>query len=116
MRAISQGGAEVLTEPVSDFMTTAVVTARRTDTYDRLMSEMTTHQFRHMPVVEMGRLIGIVSIELLYEGVGKRMPVGLDQRVDVRCRPDPVHAAGGDQMARAEFDPKRTKRHVQFGF
>ena len=48
--------------------------------------------------------------ELLYEGVGKRMPGGLDLRVDVRCRPDPVHAAGGDQMARAEFDPKRTSR------
>jgi CBS domain-containing protein len=39
-----------------------VVTAREADTYDRLMSEMTIHQFRHIPVVEMGRLIGIVSI------------------------------------------------------
>jgi predicted transcriptional regulator len=29
---------------------------------DRLMSEMTTHRFRHMPVVERGRLIGLVSI------------------------------------------------------
>ena len=62
IRAIGQAGPQILNEPVSDFMTTAVVTARKTDTYDRLMSEMTTHQFRHMPVVEMGRLIGIVSI------------------------------------------------------
>jgi CBS domain-containing protein len=29
---------------------------------DRLMSEMTVHRFRHMPVVEKGRLIGLVSI------------------------------------------------------
>ena len=26
------------------------------------MSEMTVHRFRHMPVVERGRLIGLVSI------------------------------------------------------
>jgi CBS domain-containing protein len=62
IRAIGEAGPKVLKEPVSGFMTTAVVTAREADTYDRLMSEMTTHQFRHIPVVEMGRLIGIVSI------------------------------------------------------
>lgn len=62
IRAIGQAGPKVLKEPVSDFMTTAVVTARNTDTYDRLMSEMTIQRFRYMPVVEMGRLVGIVSI------------------------------------------------------
>ena len=36
--------------------------AREADTIDRLMSEMTVHRFRHMPVVERGRLIGLVSI------------------------------------------------------
>ena len=62
MRAISQGGAEVLTEPVSNFMTKTVMTAGKTDTINQLMSEMTTRQFRHMPVVERDRLIGLVSI------------------------------------------------------
>jgi len=62
IRAIGQAGPKVLKEPVSNFMTTAVVTARKIDTYDRLMSEMTIQRFRYMPVVEMGRLIGIVSI------------------------------------------------------
>ena len=62
MRAISQRGAKVLKEPVSDFMTKKVVTAREADTVDRLMSEMTVHRFRHMPVVERGRLLGLVSI------------------------------------------------------
>jgi CBS domain-containing protein len=62
MRAISQGGPEVLKEPVSDFMTKTVVTAGEADTINQLMSEMTTHRFRHLPVVKMGRLIGIVSI------------------------------------------------------
>ena len=62
MRAIVQAGPQVLSEPVSDFMTKTVVTAREADTSDRLMSEMTRHQFRHMPVVERGRLLGLVSI------------------------------------------------------
>ena len=43
-------------------MTKSVVTARDADTSERLMSEMTTRRFRHMPVVERDRLIGLVSI------------------------------------------------------
>ena len=39
-----------------------MVTAQEADTIDRLMSEMTVHRFRHMPVVERGQLIGLVSI------------------------------------------------------
>ena len=62
MRAIGQGGPKVLEQPVSDFMTKTVVTAREADTINRLMAEMTTRRFRHMPVVERDRLIGLVSI------------------------------------------------------
>ena len=62
LRAISQGGPEVLKAPVSDFMTKTVITAGKDDTIDKLMSEMTIHRFRHMPVVERGRLVGLVSI------------------------------------------------------
>jgi CBS domain-containing protein len=62
VRAIGQSGPNVLKDPVSDYMTKTVVTAREADTIDRLMSEMTTHRFRHMPVVERGQLIGLVSI------------------------------------------------------
>jgi len=62
MRAIGQGGPKVLNEPVSNFMTKTVVTAREADSINRLMSEMTTRRFRHMPVVERDRLVGLVSI------------------------------------------------------
>jgi CBS domain-containing protein len=62
VRAIGKSGAKVLKEPVANYMTRAVVTAREADTIDRLMSEMTAHHFRHMPVVERGRLVGLVSI------------------------------------------------------
>ena len=62
VRAIGQAGTNVLKEPVSDYMTKTVVTAREADTIDRVMSEMSSHRFRHMPVVERGRLTGLVSI------------------------------------------------------
>jgi CBS domain-containing protein len=62
VRAIGRSGSKILKEPVSAYMTTTVVTARESDTIDRLMAEMTTHRFRHMPIVERGRLIGLVSI------------------------------------------------------
>jgi CBS domain-containing protein len=62
VRAIGKSGPKVLKDPVSDYMTRTVITAREADTIDRLMAEMTSHRFRHMPVVERGRLIGLVSI------------------------------------------------------
>ena len=62
VRAVGKSGAKVLKDPVSVYMTKTVVTAREADPIDRLMSEMTVHRFRHMPVVQRGRLIGLVSI------------------------------------------------------
>ena len=62
LRAIGQAGPKVLEQPVSDFMTKTVITAREADTVDQLMAEMTKRRFRHMPVVEKDRLIGLVSI------------------------------------------------------
>ena len=62
LRAIGQAGPKVLQQPVSDFMTKTVITAREADTVYQLMTEMTTRRFRHMPVVEKDRLIGLVSI------------------------------------------------------
>ncbi len=62
VREIARAGSKVLKEPVETCMTKIVVTCRESDTIDRLMAEMTAHRFRHMPVVERGRLAGLVSI------------------------------------------------------
>jgi CBS domain-containing protein len=62
VRVVGSEGPEALNEPVETCMTKTVVTCREADTIDRIMSEMTSHRFRHMPVVERGRLIGLVSI------------------------------------------------------
>ncbi|WP_188195079.1 CBS domain-containing protein [Nonomuraea sp. SYSU D8015] len=62
VRHLHDRGAAVLEEPVSAIMTTDVRTVGPGDNVDALRRTMTTQRFRHMPVVENGRLVGIVSI------------------------------------------------------
>ena len=62
VRVIAQQGASALDEPVSRHMTPKVITASRDDTIDHVMQTMTEGRFRHIPVVEDGRLVGIISI------------------------------------------------------
>lgn len=62
VRAIAGAGAGALTEPVSKWMTAKVVTCMPDMSIDSAMEIMTEGKFRHLPVVEDGRLSGIVSI------------------------------------------------------
>ena len=62
VRALAEHGPTVLSEPVSQVMSRDVKTCSEDDTIGDLMGRMTTGKFRHMPVVEQGKLIGIVSI------------------------------------------------------
>lgn len=62
VRILAKKGLSVFNEPVQSHMTTEVRTCIEHDTVDWLMEIMTAHRFRHMPVVESGRIIGIVSI------------------------------------------------------
>lgn len=62
IRAMAEGGAAALEQPVSRVMTGRVVTCRSETSTDELMEIMTVGRFRHLPVVENGRIVGIVSI------------------------------------------------------
>jgi CBS domain-containing protein len=62
VRALAQSGAEALARPIAEVMTRNVVTCSERDTIADLMEKMTQGKFRHIPVVEQGRLAGIVSI------------------------------------------------------
>lgn len=62
VRAIGTGGASALEEPVSRHMTSKVTTVTESASIDHVMETMTNGRFRHLPVVEHGRLVGIVSI------------------------------------------------------
>lgn len=62
VRAIASAGDSALDEPISNHMTSEVVTCAMDDTVAELMSKMTEGRFRHLPVVEDGALRGIISI------------------------------------------------------
>ena len=52
----------LLSQPVTAIMTGRPVTCTRESSIDEVMQMMTGRHFRHMPVVENGRLIGVISI------------------------------------------------------
>jgi CBS domain-containing protein len=62
VRRLSEGDAGVLKMRVSDCMTPDPITCGLEETSDQLMGRMTTHRVRHIPVLEGGALVGLVSI------------------------------------------------------
>jgi CBS domain-containing protein len=62
VRELARQGGGCLTQPVSEYMTREVQTCTRATSAGELLSRMTDGRFRHMPVVEAGALVGMVSI------------------------------------------------------
>jgi CBS domain-containing protein len=62
VRVLGDRGAKVLEESVSDVMTHKVVYCRPSDTVAAIMEMMTSGKFRHLPVVENDRVVGLISI------------------------------------------------------
>jgi CBS domain-containing protein len=62
VRVIGEQGAAALAKPVGDVMTKDVVACHESNALDELMQLMTDGRFRHLPVMEDGTLVGIVSI------------------------------------------------------
>jgi CBS domain-containing protein len=62
VQALAQHGSTALKSTVGQCMTRDVKTCSENDTVESLMGRMTTGKFRHMPVVEQEKLVGIVSI------------------------------------------------------
>ena len=62
MRQIASGGTAALDKRVEEVMVADVITCTRNDTVNHLMTVMTERRVRHLPVVDDGLLIGIVSI------------------------------------------------------
>ena len=62
VRVLGERGAAVLDEPVSATMTRKVVSCREKDTVSDIMETMTRGKFRHLPVVEDDRVVGLISI------------------------------------------------------
>jgi len=62
VRAVANHGMEAVALPVTEVMTANVIFCKPADSIDALMTEMTQRRFRHLPVMDQGRVIGIVSI------------------------------------------------------
>jgi len=62
VRALGERGAAVLEEPVSAVMTRKVINCKQADTVSAIMEMMTLGKFRHLPVVEDGNVVGLISI------------------------------------------------------
>jgi CBS domain-containing protein len=62
VRALAEQGRKALDEPVSAAMTRKVSTCHERETISSIMERMTLGKFRHVPVVDQGRLAGIISI------------------------------------------------------
>jgi CBS domain-containing protein len=62
VRVLGERGAGVIDEPVSAVMTRKVVSCRENDTVAAIMELMTLGKFRHLPVIEGERVVGLISI------------------------------------------------------
>jgi CBS domain-containing protein len=62
VRVLAERGTAVLDEQVGAVMTRNVVTCTGAETVSAIMERMTAHRFRHLPVVEQNKLVGIISI------------------------------------------------------
>jgi len=62
VREIGRRGAACMTDTVESIMTSKVVTCARGDNGRDVLQKMTDGRFRHIPVVEAGELVGLISI------------------------------------------------------
>jgi CBS domain-containing protein len=62
VRALGTVGVGCLASPVQDLMTSEVIGCHPDDTANSVMERMSNGRFRHMPVVDGGRMVGVISI------------------------------------------------------
>jgi CBS domain-containing protein len=61
-RKVALAGRSSKDSPVSAIMTSSVVTVTPTHTVDECMTLMTERRVRHLPVIDGGRVAGVISI------------------------------------------------------
>jgi CBS domain-containing protein len=62
VRGVAEQGDVCLRQQVSSLMTSDVVTCAPTDTSDQIMAMMTERRIRHLPILEDGKMVGVISI------------------------------------------------------
>lgn len=62
VRELAARGPSCLSESVDAYMTSKLVTCERRDKADDILLKMTEGRFRHMPVVEDGKMVGLITL------------------------------------------------------
>ncbi len=62
VRELGKRGAACLNDPVETLMTAKIVSCTRNEGTDAVLGRMTDGRFRHMPVIEDGQMVGLISI------------------------------------------------------
>ena len=62
VRELGRRGPSCLQDKVESVMTSRLVSCHRTDRADEVLQTMTDGRFRHLPVVEGGQMVGLISI------------------------------------------------------
>lgn len=62
VRELGKRGVTCMSDCVRDLMTTDIVTCSGDETADSVLQKMTDRRARHLPVLEDGKLVGLISI------------------------------------------------------
>jgi CBS domain-containing protein len=62
VRRLAETGAQILDAAIDTVMTRSIVACGLSDTVDQVMEAMTARRIRHLPVIEAGSIVGIISI------------------------------------------------------
>ncbi len=76
---VAKTGVCIIDEAVEAHMTKNVITVRAEDTIDECMGLMTIKRIRHLPVVDNGKLVGLVSIGDVVKGVISTREMTIEQ-------------------------------------
>ena len=62
VRELGRRGTNCLTDKAEELMTQNLISCARDDTADVVLAKMSQGRFRHMPVIEAGQMVGLISI------------------------------------------------------
>ena len=81
-RKIALKGKQSKQTPVSEIMFTPVISATEESSVEECMRLMTEHRIRHLPILEMGKVVGVVSIGDLINWIIKTQREALNSLED----------------------------------
>jgi CBS domain-containing protein len=81
-RKIALKGKQSKQTPVSEIMFSPVISATEESSVEECMRLMTEHRIRHLPILEMGKVVGVVSIGDLINWIIKTQREALNSLED----------------------------------